>query len=254
MAIKLKEKWEIEIMKQAGETVKKIFKEIVHLIKPGVTTLEIDEAIKNIIYSDGGKPTFLNYRGFPKHSCISLDHEVVHGIPSNDRKIENGSLLKIDVGVTYNGYIADAARTFKVGQISNEVCNKLVEVCSKALEIGIETARPFSKLGDIGTNIEKYVTNNKFSVVKQYVGHGVGKILHEDPQVPNFSLNPDSYYYNYQLKPGLCIAIEPMVNEGVSETYTLEDGWTVVTQDHKLSAHFEDTIAITEDGVINLTR
>lgn len=253
MAISLKEPWEIEIMRDAGNIIKVIFREIADYLKEGLTTQQVDSVIRDIIVSHNAKPTFLNYRGFPANSCISINNEIVHGIPSKDVYIKEGDMVKIDVGATYKGYIADAARTFTIGKIP-DVGEKLIDVCWRALQIGIESAVPGNKLGEIGKNIEEYVVSEGFNVVKEYVGHGVGKTLHEDPQVPNFALDPTSYYYNYQLKPGLCICIEPMVNEGSSATTVLDDKWTVVTADGKLSAHFEDTMAITENGVELLTR
>lgn len=253
MAIRYKEDWEIEIMKEAGNIVKKVFTYLAAELREGLSTYDIDMKIARIIRDHGASPTFMNYRGFPGNSCISLNEQVVHGIPSKKVYVKAGDLLKIDVGATYNGYIADAARTYAIGAVSGEA-SKLLDVCRRALDIGIENFVNGRKLGDIGAKIEDYVLSNRFSVVRQYVGHGVGKALHEDPQIPNFRLNPGSYFYDYKLRPGLCVAIEPMVNAGGFETYVLDDGWTVVTKDGSLSAHFEDTMAITEKGTLVLTR
>ena len=196
----------------------------------------------------GGKPAFLNYRGFPKSCCISLNSEVVHGIP-DDRRIKDRDLVKIDVGVQYGGYIADAARTFVAGEISPEV-QQLLTVTETALRRGIDAAQPHNKVSHISRAVQTIVEENGYSVVRELTGHGVGKNLHEEPIIPNF-VNGGS---DVEIKPGMALAIEPMVNVGGHEVVTAENGWTIMTKDGSLSCHYEDTVLILEDRNMNLTR
>ncbi len=246
--IYLKSPGEIAIIKRNGAILKLCFETAAEMAKPGVKTAELDRAIEKIIFQHKGKPSFKGFHGYPATTCISVNDEVVHGIPGG-RVLEEGDICGVDVGVFKDGYHADAARTFPVGRISQEA-RKLLDVTSEALNGAIGKARIGNKLGDISHAIESYVVRNGFSVVKSLVGHGIGQQMHEEPQVPNFG--PASQ--GPELQTGLVIAIEPMVNVGRSDVFTLQDGWTVVTADHSLSAHFEDTVALTKNGPEILTR
>jgi methionyl aminopeptidase len=211
-------------------------------------TIELNDKIDSMIRSRNGYPAFLKYRGFPKSACISLNEEVVHGIPDN-RVIRNGDLIKIDVGVKYNGYIADAARTFPAGQSSDQA-RTLMAVTKEALKKGIEQAKAGNRVSDISRAIQNTVERNGFSVVRELTGHGVGRTLHEDPMIPNFIFDGP----NPELKAGMVLAIEPMINVGTYDVVTGSNGWTIKSRDNSLSCHFEDTIAILERGNLNLTR
>jgi methionyl aminopeptidase len=214
----------------------------------GMTTLELNDKVDDVIRAHNATPTFLYYRGFPKSCCISLNHEVVHGIPDN-RIIVDGDIVKVDVGVTYQGYIADAAKTFTVGTVSSEVKN-LLAVTKQALKNAIETAKIDGHISDISRVVQQTVESNGYGVVRELTGHGVGQDLHEDPMIPNFvSDGPDAL-----IKSGMVFAIEPMVTMGHFGVITADNGWTIMTKDGSLSAHYEDTIAILEKGNINLTR
>uniref|UniRef100_A0A7V1EIG8 Methionine aminopeptidase n=1 Tax=candidate division WOR-3 bacterium TaxID=2052148 RepID=A0A7V1EIG8_UNCW3 len=232
----------------AGEIINKIFKEIEKIDLRGTKTIELNDMIHNLIIEHDGYPAFLNYRGFPKSSCISLNDEVVHGIPDN-RVIKDGDLVKVDIGVVYGGYIADAARTFISGAVSEDVL-RFVRLSKEALKKGIEKAKPGNHISDISQAIQDFVEGNGYSVVRELTGHGVGKALHEEPMIPNFvSSGPDP-----EIVPGMALAIEPMTNMGRFEVKTLNNGWTISTRDGSLSSHFEDTIIILKKGNLNATR
>jgi methionyl aminopeptidase len=246
--ITLKSKREIDIMRKAGEIAAEALARIVDEIEPGITTIALDSLAEKFIRSRGGEPAFKGYHSYPASICVSINDEVVHGIPSQMRTIEEGDIVSIDLGVKYMGFYGDIAASVVVGR-GSEIAEKLVDVTKKSLFLGIEQAYPGNRLFDIGHEIQTYVESQGFSVVKQYVGHGIGRSLHEEPQVPNFGEKGKGIL----LEPGLTIAIEPMVNAGGFEVYTLSDGWTVKTRDGSLSAHFEHTVAITDDGPVILT-
>ncbi len=238
----IKSKREIEQLKKSSAIVAEVFEKIKKAIEPGVQTKELDRIAEDIIRSKGGIPAFKGYRGFPATVCISINEEVVHGIPGQ-RRLKEGDIVSIDVGVNLNGYFGDGAITLPVGEV-DEIGKRLIEVTEKALYIGIEKARPGNRLFDISNAIQTWVESNGFSVVRDFVGHGIGKDLHEEPQIPNFG--PPNQ--GPRLEEGMVFALEPMVNEGTHMVKILSDGWTVVTADGKRSAHFEHTIAITDDG------
>ena len=216
-------------------------------VEPGVSTQEIDRLIRRYIESEGAKPSFLGYGGFPASACISINDTVIHGIPGNT-VIREGDIVSVDVGACINGYHGDNAATFGAGDISPEA-QRLLDATKQSLMEGIRAAVAGNRIGDIGAAVQQYVEVRGYSVVRQFVGHGVGTNLHEDPSVPNFG-TPGR---GPRLVPGMTLAIEPMVNMGVSDVRILPDGWTTVTTDGKLSAHFEHTIAITENGPVILT-
>jgi methionyl aminopeptidase len=248
MAILIKNDEAIKKIAIAGNIIYEIFTTIDNMDLANMRTIELNDKIAGMIQERGAIPAFLNYRGFPKSCCISLNDEVVHGIP-DERRIKEGSLVKIDVGVKYQDYIADAARTYAVGEVSDDIKNML-KVTKNALKRGIEKAYNGGKISEISYTIQETVEDHNFSVVRELTGHGVGRELHEEPMIPNFvSEGPDVI-----LKPGMVLAIEPMVNMGGSDVVTAKNGWTVLTKDSSLSCHYEDTIAILEKGRLNLTR
>ena len=218
------------------------------LVKPGVTTKHINDMMERYIRSKGGKPSFKGYGGFPAAACISINEQVIHGIPSNHTVIQDGDIVSIDVGVLLNGYHGDTAATFGAGKISDQA-QKLIDVTKQSFFEGIKYAVDGNRLGDVGHAVCEYAMRNGFSVVKEYVGHGVGTQLHEEPNVPNYGVKGKGK----RLQSGMTIAVEPMINEGTESVKTLRDGWTVVTIDGKLSAHYEHTIAITENEPLILT-
>lgn len=236
----IKSKREIEQLRRSNAIVAEVFEKVKSAIMPGVQTKELDKIAEDIILSKGALPAFKGYRGFPATLCISINEEVVHGIPS-ERKLKEGDIVSIDVGVNLNGYFGDGAITVGVGKI-DEKGRKLIEITEKALYIGIEKAKPGNRLYDISYAIQSWVESNGFSVVRDFVGHGIGKDLHEEPQIPNFG--PPNH--GPRIEKGMVFAIEPMVNEGTYAVKILSDGWTVVTADGKRSAHFEHTIAVTD--------
>jgi methionyl aminopeptidase len=231
---------EIEQLKKSNAIVVEVFHELRKVISPGITTQELDRIAEEIILSRGAVPAFKGYRQFPATLCISINEEVVHGIPGQ-RRLKEGDIVSLDVGANLNGYFGDAAITFPVGKV-DQAGQKLLEVTERALYIGIEMARVGNRLFDISHAIQAWVESKGFSVVRDFVGHGVGKSLHEEPQIPNFG----SPHQGPRLEKGMVFALEPMVNEGSYEVRILSDGWTVVTADGKRSAHFEHTIAITD--------
>ena len=236
-------------MKDAGRITGEALLLARDMVRPGVTTFEIDEAIRRYIEKCGAKPTFLGYGGFPASACISINDEVIHGIPSKKRILREGDIVKIDTGATYHGYVGDSARTIPVGKVSAEA-TKLIEVTRNSFFKGVEQVRIGNRIGDIGAAIDELVVANGYSTVKRYVGHGVGEDMHEAPDVPNFG----TAGRGPRLCAGMTIAIEPMVNVGREDVRELADGWTVKTADGCLSAHYENTIALTSDGVLILTQ
>jgi methionyl aminopeptidase len=240
--VTIKSKQEIASMKKAGHIVAIVLQKISDLIKPGITTEYLDSVALEEILSMGAKPAFLGLYGFPATICTSINEEIVHGIPS-DRIINSGDLLKIDIGAIVDGMYSDHAVTFAVGDVSDEAKN-LLDSTRNALMIAFQTVAPGVRLGDVGSNIQIYAEERGYSVVREYVGHGIGRSLHEDPPVPNFGIPGRGMI----LREGMAIAIEPMLNIGTWKTEVLEDNWTVVTADRKLSAHFEHTMIVTKDG------
>ena len=236
-------------MKDAGRITGEALLLARDMVRPGVTTFEIDEAIRRYIEKCGAKPTFLGYGGFPASACISINDEVIHGIPSKKRVLREGDIVKIDTGATYHGYVGDSARTIPVGKVSAEATT-LIEVTRNSFFKGVEQVRIGNRIGDIGAAIAGLVVANGYSTVKRYVGHGVGEDMHEAPDVPNFG----TAGRGPRLCAGMTIAIEPMVNVGREDVRELADGWTVKTADGSLSAHYENTIALTSDGVLILTQ
>lgn len=245
--IQIKSKREIELMRCAGRIAANALATAGRAVAPGITTGELNELIKKSIEKDGAYPSFLGYAGFPGAACISINDEVIHGIPGK-RKLCEGDLVKIDVGATYQGYIGDCANTFAVGKISEEA-QKLIDVTRQSFYEGIKYAHEGNRISDISHAIQSYVEDSGFSVVRKYVGHGVGAKLHEEPEVPNYG-HPGK---GARIVNGMTIAIEPMVNQGVYTVKELSDGWTVKTTDGKLSAHYENSVLITEDGPEILT-
>ena len=246
--ITLKSGEEIIRMRDAGR-IAAIAREIGgEHVREGVTTAQIDREIKKCILSHGAKPSFLGYGGFPASACISVNEEIIHGIPSSDKVLKNGDIVKIDVGAYYKGHHGDCAATFAVGQISEEA-QRLIDVTKQSFFEGIAAIGDGKRIGDIGHAIQSYVEANGFSVVREYIGHGIGKNLHEDPEVPNYG----SAGHGQRIREGMTIAIEPMVNQGDWRVRVLRDKWTVVTVDGKLSAHYENTVAVTANGVLILT-
>jgi methionyl aminopeptidase len=235
-------------LRRANAIVAEVFEELVKQVAPGVTTLELDQAAERMILEKGGIPAFKGYRGFPRTLCISINEQVVHGIPDS-RRLKDGDLVSIDSGVNYNGYYGDAAITLPVGDVDDQG-RRLLEVTEKALYLGIEKARAGNRLSDISCAIQGWVESHGFSVVRDFVGHGIGKALHEDPQIPNYG----PPHQGPRLEYGMVLALEPMVNEGTYEVKVLSDGWTVVTADGKRSAHFEHSILITDEGAEILSR
>lgn len=239
---------ELELMREAGRIVADTHRLLAQAIKPGVTTKELDQIAEKYIRSQGATPSFKGYNGFPGSICASVNEQLVHGIPDG-RKLKEGDIISIDIGAQYQGYHGDSAWTYGVGKISDEV-KRLLEVTEQSLYCGLAEAKPDARLYTLSHAIQVCIEEAGFSVVREYVGHGIGKDLHEEPQIPNYGL-PDK---GPRLKPGMVLAIEPMVNAGQRYVKTLEDDWTVVTVDGSLCAHFEHTIAITADGYEILTK
>ncbi len=246
--IHLKNATQIAAMKDAGRITGEALLLARDMVREGVSTLEIDTAIRRYIEKCGATPTFLGYGGFPASACISINDEVIHGIPSKDRILKSGDIVKIDTGATYHGYVGDSARTIPVGEVSEEA-RRLIRVTRDSFWAAIDALRIGNRIGDVGAAVDALVTANGFSTVKRYVGHGVGTDMHESPDVPNFG-TPGR---GIRLCAGMTLAIEPMVNVGTCEVKELPDGWTVKTLDGSLSAHYENTVALTEQGVLILT-
>lgn len=240
---------EIEIMRKACQISAEALQIAGEAVRPGVTTYEIDQAAYRYIKKQGAEPNFLHLYGFPATACISINDEVIHGIPSKDRVLKEGDIVSIDLGAKVNGYNGDNAATFAVGKISEEA-KRLCDTTEESLYKGISQAVAGNRIGDIGCAVQTYCEERGFSVVREYTGHGVGTQLHEDPSVPNYG----TAGRGQRLLPGMTIAIEPMINMGTKAVKQMPDGWTIKTLDGKLSAHFEHTIAITKSGPVILTK
>lgn len=244
----IKNSEQISLMKIAGRITAEALVLAGEMIRPGISTYEIDTKIHRYIEKCGATPSFYGYGGFPAAACISLNNEVIHGIPSKKKIIEEGDIVKIDVGARYRGYNGDSARTYPVGKVSDEAL-RLISVTEQSFYEAMKVARSGNRVGDIGNAVESFVISNGFSVVKDFVGHGVGAELHEDPQIPNFG----KAGRGVRLYPGMTLAIEPMVNQGRHEVRVLKDKWTVVTEDGSLSCHYENSILVTDGEPLILT-
>ena len=234
---------EIELMKKAGEVVAKVFDECSKLMKPGISTFEINQKAEEIIFSNGCTAPCKGYYGYPAGTCVSVNDTLIHGIPSKKIILRDGDLVSLDVVANYQGYCADATRTFKIG-IVNERASRLLDVCQKAFYAGVSLIKPGVHLGDIQEMIQKRVESNGYNVARDFTGHGIGKGMHEDPSIPNYGKAGTGPI----LEKGMTLAIEPMILEGKKETRVLGDGWTVKSKDGKLTCHYENTIVVTEDG------
>ena len=246
--IPLKNSTQISAMIEAGRITGEALLVAREHVREGVSTMELDTVIRNYIEKCGAKPSFLGYGGFPGSACISINDEVIHGIPSKKRILKEGDIVKIDVGAFYKGFHGDSARTIAVGNVSEEAL-RLITVTRESFFKGVAAVKTGNRIGDVGSAIQGCVEEAGFSVVKRYIGHGIGHELHESPDVPNFG----TAGRGTRLCAGMAIAIEPMVNSGGEEVYELPDGWTVKTKDGSLSAHYENTVALTSDGVIITT-
>ncbi|MBV9647352.1 MAG: type I methionyl aminopeptidase [Candidatus Eremiobacteraeota bacterium] len=245
--ITIKSGREIEIMRRGGKITARTLGMLIRAVRPGMTTGDLDRLAERSIREQGGEPTFKGYNGFPASICASINDVVVHGIPG-DRVLREGDLLSIDIGTTFEGYVSDSAVTVPVGTVSSGAI-RLIRVTQECLMLGIAQMQRGHRLSDIGHAVQQHAERHGYGVVRALVGHGIGQKMHEDPQVPNFGRAGDGVV----LRPGLCLAIEPMISQGTFEVEMLEDGWTVVTADGKLSAHFEHTVALTQDGPRILT-
>ena len=245
--ITIKSAQDIERMKAAGKVVEDTLKLLERSVRVGITTAELDRIADEFIRSQGAYPTFLKYNGYPKAICISVNEEVVHGIPGK-RKLRDGDIVSCDVGATLNGFVGDAARTFLIGNVPEET-QELVRVTRECFFEGLKFCRVGYRISDISKAIQKHAESHGYGVVRELVGHGVGRVLHEDPEVPNF-YSPRA---RQRLEAGMTIAIEPMINLGTAKVWQLDDGWTVTTQDGKPSAHYENSVAITDGDPILLT-
>ena len=239
---------QLRLMREAGKITAEALLVARDMIRPGISTKAIDEKIQRFIEKCGATPSFLGYGGFPGSACISINDEVIHGIPSMKRIINEGDIVSVDVGARFRGYNGDSARTYPVGKVS-DLALKLISVTEASFYEAMKVARAGNRIGDIGHAVESFVISNGFTVVRDFIGHGVGANLHEDPEVPNFGRAG----HGARLYPGMTLAIEPMVNAGIHKVKTLSDGWTVKTLDGSLSAHFENSIAITESDPEILT-
>ncbi len=245
--IELKSERQLDSMRQACRIVNLVLEELKKRVVPGISTIELDKISAELIESYGGMPAFKGYRGFPANICTSINEAIVHGIPSK-RILNDGDIISLDIGVKFDGYFGDAAVTLGVGNIS-QAAKKLIDITSEALYIGIGQAYNYNRLSNISYCIQNFVENKGFSVVREFVGHGIGTSMHEEPKIPNFG-RPDE---GPRLKAGMVLAIEPMINEGLPNVEILDDGWTAVTLDRKLSAHFEHTVLVTETKAEVLT-
>lgn len=243
-----KSKEEIKRMKRAGHIVALVHAEIKNALKPGMTTMQLDDIAMDVIHKNKAIPTFLNYNGFPASICTSVNEQIVHGIPSNDVILQEGDIVSVDVGATFGGLVGDSAWTYGVGEISDEK-KRLLKITEESLFAGLEFMKSGCYLDDVSSAIEKVANREKLGIVRQYGGHGVGHVMHEDPFVFNYSVGDRTL-----LKSGMTIAIEPMLNLGCDDVVVLDDGWTVVTKDNKPSAHFEHTTLVTDDGPEILTK
>ena len=246
--IVLKTNRELAVMRKAGVISQQALRLAGEMVEPGVSTWDIDKAVRLFIQSQGAVPSFLGYDGYPASACISVNHVVIHGIPKKSVILKKGDIVSIDVGAQYQGFHGDNAWSYPCGEISGEA-QALLDATEKSLFLGVEKARPGNRLGDIGHAVQEYVEARGYSVVREFTGHGVGAKMHEDPSVPNYGTPKRGV----RLTAGMVIAIEPMINQGRRDIEVLEDGWTVVTKDGSLSAHFEHTVAITPNGPVILT-
>ena len=246
--IPIKNPVQLDGMKDAGRITGEALLAARDAIRPGVTTLELDKVVHDYIVKQGAKPSFLGYHGFPASACISVNDEVIHGIPNKNKVLKEGDIVKVDVGAYYKGFHGDSARTFPVGKIGEDV-QKLIDVTRESFYKGIEQFREGNRLGDICSAIGDHIEGNGYGIVTQFVGHGIGAALHESPDVPNFGRSGRGV----RLCKGMTLAIEPMVNMGSGDVYGLPDGWTVKTADGSLSAHYENTVALTDNGLLILT-
>jgi methionyl aminopeptidase len=250
MAIMCKSPAEIEKMRQSGKIVRQVLDEVAAMVKPGISTMDLERAAAKKIKELGAKPAFKGYYDYPCVLCTSVNQEIVHGIPNEKRVLKEGDIVSVDCGVVLDGYYGDAAVTVPVGDGQNDTVKKLLQVTRESLYKGIEKARIGNTVGDVGAAVQEHVEANGFSVVREFVGHGIGTKLHEDPQVPNFGTRG----HGARLREGMVIAIEPMVNIGRPGAKVLDDKWTAVTEDGSLSAHFEHCVAVTSDGPVILTQ
>ena len=242
---------ELEKMRAAGRLVGEVLTELSAMVAPGVTTADLDEAAEKRIRDAGAAPAFKGYHGYPATICASINEEVIHGIPSGRRILNEGDVISIDVGASLDGYYGDSAITLPVGPVSEQAAT-LLRVTEESLFKAIERVKVGGRVSDLGHAVQKHVEAFGFSVVREFVGHGVGHSIHEDPKVPNF-VTPEQLRGDFKIRPGMTLAVEPMVVAGRRDVQLLEDGWTVITEDHKPAAHFEHTIAITETGIDVLT-
>jgi methionyl aminopeptidase len=249
MAIMIKTPQEIEKMRRSGQVVREVLEHVRKFVKPGASTQDLENVAVEKMKELGAKPAFKGYRGYPCVLCTSVNEEVVHGIPSAERVLRDGDIVSIDTGVIIDGFYGDSAITVAVGEKVNPRTKKLLEVTQASLASAIEAVKPGATLGDVGAAVQEVVEAGGFSVVREFVGHGIGTRLHEDPQVPNYGRRGQGQ----KLRAGMVIAIEPMVNAGKPDVQVLSDGWTAVTQDGSLSAHFEHTVAVTDEGAMILT-
>lgn len=247
-SITIKNSDEIRLMLDSNQIVAEVLKKLETVVEPGITTWELDKIAEDLCTQRGAVPAFKGYRGFPGSLCVSINEEVVHGIPSHKRKLKKGDILSVDFGVRLKGYYGDSAITIPVGRIDN-VSHKLLKVTDESLQKGIEQVQEGNRISDISAAVQSHVESNGFSVVKQFVGHGIGSALHEGPEIPNFVQNDASP----RLQVGMVLAIEPMVNVGTHKVKILKDGWTVITADNKRSAHFEHSVAVTDNGPLILS-
>ena len=248
MSVTIKSAREIELMREAGRLLAEVHDELAAFIKPGISTKDIDKLGEKLIREKGCIPNFLNYHGYPASVCVSVNDEVVHGIPNKHRILQDGDIVSLDAGVIYKGYHSDAARTYGVGEISKEA-QDLIRVTKESFFEGIKYAKEGNHLFDISAAIGRYAEKHGYGVVRDLCGHGIGTALHEAPEIPNYEMNRRGV----KLKAGMTLAIEPMINMGTWKVDWLDDDWTVVTRDHSLSAHYENTVLITENGPKLLT-
>jgi len=248
VSVDIKSPEELSVMKEAGSLLAEVVELLISRVEPGVSTAELDAVTEKDLRKRKAVPAFLGYRGFPATLCASINKEVVHGIPSKKRVLREGDIISFDLGCKWKGFFADMALTVPVGSISPEA-QRLIDVTRESLRRGISAAKPGNRVGDIGEAVQTFAEAEGFSVVREFVGHGIGRALHEDPPIPNFGKGGTGV----RLQPGMVLAIEPMINCGSPEVRVLEDQWTAVTRDGKLSAHFEHTVAVTEAGPVVLT-
>jgi methionyl aminopeptidase len=252
LAPKIRAPWEIEIQREAGRIAAEALYRVGQMIRPGVSTLELDREAERVVHARNATCEFKGYRGYPANICASVNEEVVHGIPSEERILREGDIIGIDIGSRFRGYVGDNARTFPVGRVSPEV-EDLLRVTEECLMRAVEAIRPGAKLYEVSAAVQEHAEAHGFGIVREYAGHGIGTRMHEDPQVPNY-VDGSTRHSRLTLRPGMVLCVEPMLNAGTAEVEVLSDGWTVVTKDRKPSSHFEHMIAVTEEGREILTR